>query len=248
MNSWQKELSHINQSRFCFITFSHIWYSFCFPNIKLSTFSCQQLQWVIFIFNTFCLIFLEFSAFLNRTTTVPGATASQDLTNMQIFVAKCKFLQRHYHQLSDGTLLLLVARWIYSTWRHTYYPKLHFLKETTKFYYAMLSVVYSGPSLALLKARFHSIPKFQSVPWSCICPIHRHILLIHSHKPFANSFVYEVLLSLAQFLLFSSKFTWLPFFDYTIIVFNRVCQGNCGSPYFPKRLFSFESFSSSWNV
>ena len=114
MNSWQKELSHINQSRFCFIAFSHIWYSFCFPNIKLSTFSCQQLQWVIFIFDTFCLIFLEFSAFLNRTTTVPGATASQDLTNMHIFVAKCKFLQRHYHQLSDGTLLLLVARWIYS--------------------------------------------------------------------------------------------------------------------------------------
>lgn len=92
MNSWQKELSHINQSRFCFIAFSHIWYSFCFPNINLSTFSCQQLQWVIFIFNAFCLIFLEFSAFLNRTTTVPGATASQDLTNMQIFVAKCKFL------------------------------------------------------------------------------------------------------------------------------------------------------------
>ena len=47
---------------------------------------------------------------------------------------------------------------------------------------------------------------------------HCHILLVYVHKQFVNNFVYKLVLSFAQILLFSSELTWLILLDNTLLV------------------------------
>ena len=73
---------------------------------------------------------------------------------------------------------------------------------------------------------------------------HCHILLVYVHKQFVNNFVYKLVLSFAQILLFSSELTWLILLDnnrLVLIQYVKVFRGTAGM------LFLLEPFSRSRN-